>query len=95
LDKFDKVEDQWQEVLIEDRRAGPFDIARMKLDFAAWLRSLPCKLRRIAKTLASGQGTVAAAEKFRLSAGRISQCRRELAASWHRFVGDEPAVAVA
>jgi hypothetical protein len=95
LDKFDKVEDQWQEVLIEDRHAGPFDIVRTRLDFAAWLRSLPSKPRRIAKTLANGARTTDVAKKFNLSAGRISQFRRELAESWHRFVGDDPSLAVA
>lgn len=95
LDKFDKIEDQWQEVLIQDRRAGPFDIVRMKLDFAAWLRSLPAKLRRIAKTLANGDRTSDVAKKFNLSAGRISQIRAELAHSWRRFIGDEPELAIA
>ena len=95
LDKFDKVENEWQEVLVEDRRAGPFDIVRTKLDFAAWLRSLPSKLRRIAKTLANGERTGDVAKKFNLSAGRISQVRRELAQSWRRFVGDEPDLAIA
>jgi len=61
LDKYDSTEDQWQEILIEDRRCGPFDIVRTKLDFAAWLRSLPTKLRRIAKTLASGGQPLASA----------------------------------
>jgi len=88
LDRYDKEAEEWQEVLIEDRRCGPFDIVRTKLDFAAWLRSLPTRLRRIAKTLANGERTRDVARKFGLSQGRISQIRSELLASWRRFVGD-------
>jgi hypothetical protein len=88
LDHFDREENAWAEVLVEDRHCGPFDIVRTKLDFAAWLRSLPIKLRRIAKTLASGQRTGDVARKFGLSDGRISQIRSELLASWRCFVGE-------
>ena len=83
------------EVLIEDRHAGPFDIVRTKLDVAAFFRSLPLRLRRIAKFLAKGETTNAAAKKFRVSANRISQLRRQLMAAWLRFVGDDPSLAVA
>ena len=96
LDQYDKAEDQWQEILVEDHRAGPFDIVRTRLDFAAWLQSLPVKSRRIAKMLAKGERTSDVARKFGLSNGRISQIRLELAASWRRFVGDaEPPAAAA
>ena len=47
-----------------------------KLDFGAWLRSLPVKLRRIAKTLANGERTHDVARKFGVSDGRISQILR-------------------
>ena len=95
LDKCDSTEDWWQEILLEDRHCAPFDIVRTKLDFAAWLRSLPTRLRRIAKFLANGETTPAAAEKFKVSAGRISQVRAELKQAWERFVGDEPEVVTA
>lgn len=90
LDRFDSKDGEWLEVLLEDKTAGPADIVRTKLDFAGWLRSLPLRLRRIAKFLAGGQTTKDAAVKFHVSEGRISQIRRELKAAWHAFVGDEP-----
>jgi len=34
--------------------------------------------------------TADAARKFKISAGRIWQLRKELAESWRRFVGNEP-----
>ncbi len=94
LDKFDSVEGTWQEILLEDRHSGPAEIARIRLDFAAFLRSLPTKVRRIATFLARGETTNAAAKKFQLSAARISQLRQQLKLAWHRFVGDESEVAM-
>ncbi len=95
LDKFDQQDEAWLEVLIEDRRAGPAEVAVMRMDFAAWLQSLPRRLRKIASFLASGQSTTAAAARFRLSLGRISQLRQELLHLWQRFQGEEPLCAVA
>jgi hypothetical protein len=94
LDRYDPVDQQWQEVLVEDRRAGPFDIVRTKLDFTAWLGSLPSRLRRIAKTLATGERTGDVARRFGLSESRVSQLRREFAASWDDFANKSPKLAV-
>jgi DNA-directed RNA polymerase sigma subunit (sigma70/sigma32) len=93
LDKFDEEEGQWQEVLIEDKTAGPADIARTRIDFSDWLGSLKRRDRRVAAFLASGETTTAASKKFKISAGRISQLRKELAENWRHFVGDEPSAA--
>ena len=95
LDRFDEEEEAWREILIEDRHAGPAEIAATRLDFAAWLRSLPGRLRKVAKVLATGETTTAAAQKFCVSAGRISQLRQELYQSWRRFVGEAPCPAMA
>jgi hypothetical protein len=95
LDHYDQDKECWREALVEDRRCGPAEIAASRLDFGAWLRSLPGQLRRIAKVLASGETTGAAAKKFRVSAGRISQIRQELHQSWRRFVGESPGPAMA
>jgi len=94
LDKYDKEEDTWQEIVLEDKHAGPAETAAMRLDFAAWLKSLPSGLRRIAKFLAMGETTTAAAWRFHVSASRISQIRKELRVAWHRFHGEEPAFTI-
>jgi len=88
LDHFDEEENAWCEILVEDRRAGPADTAASRMDFAAWLRSLPSKLRKITKVLATGETTTAVARKFGVSAGRISQIRSELADFWNAFHGE-------
>ena len=90
IDHFDPQEQEWTQTVVEDRTAGPADIARTRIDFADWLDSLNRRDRRVAEFLANGETTKAAARKFRISQGRISQLRRELAEHWKRFTGDEP-----
>jgi hypothetical protein len=88
-------ENAWCEVLVEDRRAGPADIACTRIDFESWLASLPVRYRRLAQYLSLGNRTADAARKFKVSAGRVSQVRKELAESWRKFTGEEEGVAVA
>ena len=80
---------------MEDKHAGPAEVAVTRIDFATWLQVLPHRLRRIATFLANGETTTAAAKRFHVSQGRISQIRKELYRAWHRFQGDEPVVAMA
>lgn len=94
LDHYDRDEGAWKEVLIEDRRAGPAEIAATKIDFGTWLGLLPRLKRRVAQTLATGETTGRAAERFGVSLARISQLRSELRASWQDFQG-EPREALA
>jgi len=78
----------WRELLVEDRRAGPAETAAARLDVARWFRGLPTRRRRIARALAAGETTQAVARQFRLTAGRVSQLRRELANSWRALHGE-------
>jgi hypothetical protein len=88
LDSFDEEEDCWQEVVVEDKRATPAEIAACRIDFAEWLRRLTVRLRKIALALAAGEMTKGAAERFGLSPARISQLREGLKKSWEVFQGD-------
>ena len=88
LDHFDDEENAWCELLVEDHRTGPAEVAATRLDFAAWLRILPGRLRRIAQTLATGETTTATAKRFNVSPGRISQLRKELFRVWQTFQGE-------
>ena len=88
LDHYDVDESGWREILVEDRRATPAEIAASRIDFSDWLKSLTPRVRRIAKTLATGETTQAASRKFRVSPARISQLRRELQQAWHEFHGE-------
>jgi hypothetical protein len=95
LDRFNEQDDAWEEAVVEDRTAGPADIARTRIDFADWLASLKRRDRKIAESLAAGNRTGEVAKRFKVCAGRISQLRQELARNWRHFVGDDPEPAVA
>jgi hypothetical protein len=88
LDRFDQEEQGWQEIVVEDRHAGPDVVAATRIDFGDWLKTLTNRQRKIADLLAIGETTKTAAERFGLTAGRVSQVRRELKQAWEVFVGD-------
>jgi hypothetical protein len=89
LDQYDREEGGWQEILVEDKHATSADVARVRLDFADWLRMLSRRTRRIAEVLATGETTGSVAKRFHVSPSRISQLRRQLMESWLVFVGDD------
>lgn len=88
LDKYDRDTQGWQEILVEDRNAGPADVAATRIDFASWLHTLRRRDRRIAETLSVGETTGDVARRFRVSPSRISQLRSELKESWDGFCGN-------
>jgi DNA-binding NarL/FixJ family response regulator len=88
LDQFDDPTDEWQQLLVEDRHSGPAEVATTRVDFAAWLESLPKRTRHVAETLATGEATGHVARMFSMSASRVSQLRRELYQAWRVFQGD-------
>lgn len=85
----------WEELVVEDKRSTPANVAATRLDFRAWLRRLDRPKRSAAKLLASGATTSDAARQLRLSAARISQLRRELQANWEDFQRQTPLLSVA
>ena len=89
LDKFNEIENQWHEAVVQDTRSAPVsDTVAFRVDFADWLKSLRRRDRRIAESLSLGNTTSDVAKRFKVSAGRVSQLRRELAKSWKDFTGD-------
>ena len=88
LDHFSEEKGCWGEILVEDKRATPADVAACRIDFADWLRRLTARLRKIALALAAGETTSAAARMFGVSPARISQIRQWLKESWECFQGE-------
>jgi len=88
LDKYDREEKCWQEILIPDRTCTPADLAASRIDFPAFLDTLTRRNRKLALRLATGESTNRVAKLFRISAGRVSQLRRELHAAWREFHGE-------
>ena len=89
LDRFDPQEGCWKEAIIEDLRTPVADQACFRVDFPAWLSTLPRRDRKIAEALAAGHRTTDIARRFRLTLGRISQLRREFERSWLAFHGED------
>jgi hypothetical protein len=87
LDQFDDEENCWKQIVVEDGRATPADVAACRVDFSAWLQFLPARRRKVALALAAGETTKAAAEKFSVSPARIAQLRGWLKKSWELFQG--------
>ena len=77
----------WKEWLACDNRVGPADEAAFRLDFSAWLASLPEKKRWVAELLAEGHEPGLVARLVGVSPARVSQLRTELAESWESFHG--------
>lgn len=88
IDYFDDKSNCWKQLLVEDMRATPADIAACRIDFAAWLRRLTARVRNIALALARGETTKAVARMFNVTPARISQLREWLRRSWEEFQGE-------
>jgi len=78
---------EWQQLVIDSRRATPADVAALRIDLHCWLATLSVRNRAIALMLAVGESTSHVARTFGLTAGRISQLRQELFEAWQRFHG--------
>ena len=88
LDQSDNRSGALHQLLVEDRQAGPAEIAAARIDVAAWLKSLSKRQRQIAKSLALGTSTSEVARQYRLSAGRVSQLRSWFRQHWEQFQGE-------
>lgn len=83
----------WKEIVVEDRRATPADVAASRIDLEDWFDQLPRLKRGVAQTLATGESTKETASRFNVTPGRVSQMRGELAEDWADFQGQTLAVA--
>ncbi len=76
------------EALADNTKSPPDETVCFKLDFTAWLASLTNRDRSIAENLMIGGRTIDVAREYGLSAGRISQMRREFCQDWQTYCGD-------
>jgi DNA-directed RNA polymerase specialized sigma24 family protein len=81
----------WRDWLAGGRRYGPAEEAAFRIDFAAWLDSLPPRKRRVAELLAEGLRTGEVARRLGVTPGAVSQTRGWLAGAWGRYQGDADA----
>jgi hypothetical protein len=95
LHQWDPQDEEWREILVEDRTATPADLAACRIDFPAWLDTLSDRDQKIALKLSEGEKTNQVARLFRISAARVSQLRRELCEAWRAFHGESDSLAEA
>jgi DNA-directed RNA polymerase specialized sigma24 family protein len=84
-----------EEALLDNAVTPPPDAAAFRIDFPAWLATWPERDRRLIEALGLGERTLALADQFGLTPGRVSQKRRQYHGDWLRFCGelsaDQPA----
>jgi hypothetical protein len=81
--------DEVEEQLYENARTPPAEQAIFRIDFRDWLNSWAPKDRGLIDDLVLGERTADVASKHRITAGRVSQKRRQFRADWERYC-DEP-----
>jgi DNA-directed RNA polymerase sigma subunit (sigma70/sigma32) len=82
--KLDAMEER-----LHDNLVTPIlDQVCFRLDFSAWLKTLTARERRIIRWMMKDERTKDLAQRFRISAPRISQLRREFRRGWQTFIGD-------
>jgi hypothetical protein len=79
-----------EEALLDNAVTPPPEAAAFRIDFPAWLATWPERDRRLIEALGLGERTLALAQKYGLTPGRISQKRRQYHDDWERFCGDLP-----
>jgi len=79
------------EALLDNTKSPPDETVCFKLDFLAWLASLTERDRSIIEDLMIGERTLEVATKYKMSAARISQKRREFQQDWRNFWADDDA----
>jgi hypothetical protein len=79
-----------EEALRDNTRATPDEQAAFRLDFPAWVERRSVRDRRLIRDMMRGERTGELADKFGLTAGRISQLRREFHDDWSAYYGEGP-----
>jgi hypothetical protein len=76
------------EALHDNTRSAVPDQVAFRLDFPAWLGTLSERDRRVCEDLMLGERTNEVAGRYGLTAGRVSQLRRQFLEGWRRFCND-------
>ncbi|MFO0825903.1 MAG: hypothetical protein U0792_22755 [Gemmataceae bacterium] len=77
-----------EDALCDNTQTPVPDQVQFRCDFGDWEGQLPTVKQQLVKGLALGHRTTDLATEFQLSAGRISQLRKELAEDYATFCGD-------
>jgi hypothetical protein len=75
--------DEWEEGLQDNAKTPVPEQANFRLSYPRFLRRQTPRNRRLAEYLAMGNSGKTAAQRFRLSPGRVTQIRQRLCKEWH------------
>ena len=89
---FGRGHGDWREAVAGNVHTPVVDQVSFRIDFPMWLGQLSRRDRRVAHVLAMGHSTSDVAQRFRISAARVSQLRRALHQSWQQFHGEPQTV---
>jgi hypothetical protein len=78
----------WMQLTLADRKDPIPETVAFRVDFARWLRTLTRRDRRMITAFIRGDGTFDVAKKFGVTAGRVSQLRRQYERLWAVFQGE-------
>jgi len=78
-------QDAFEERLRDNTITPVPDQVSFRLDFPAWLKTRTERDRRVVQDLMAGERTGDVAAKYGLTAGRVSQLRRDFMEDWLRF----------
>ena len=78
LDRFDSIEGEWLEAVVEDDRTPIPDQVAFRLDFPRWLAFLSRRDQQIAEALAAGHSTSQVAARFRVTGPDLAKTSRVL-----------------
>jgi hypothetical protein len=81
--------DALEEMLRDNTVTPPPDQAAFRIDFAAWRRTRTERDRRLMADLMVGERTSQVAQEYGITAGRVSQLRREFHDDWVRFCAED------
>jgi hypothetical protein len=84
-------QDAFEECLWANLQTPVVDQVCFRLDWPAFLRTLTRRDRQLARFLALGHSAKAAAQKFGLSPGRVTQLRQQWQRDWLVFQGEATA----
>jgi hypothetical protein len=74
---------------LRDNTVTPIpDQVQFRIDWPKWLSTLTPRERRIIRMLARDERTRDVADQFEISAGRVSQLRRDFFNGWNHFCGE-------
>jgi hypothetical protein len=80
--------DAFEERLRDNTQSPVPEQAAFRIDYPRWLTQLGDRNREIAQDMSLDHSTQELAAIHKVSAGRISQMRREFHSDWQRFCGD-------